>query len=70
VEESAQHGYFLEPQNESFKVDCVAEALHDLGVDDRMVYDGGQNIKMHHTHNRDDRDAVEEYKVSIMSFQD
>ena len=70
MEESAQHGYFLEPQNKSFKVDCVAEALHDLGVDDRIVYDGGQNIKMHHVHNTDGRAEAEEYTVSTISFQD
>lgn len=53
VKELAQHGYLLKPQDKSFEIDCIANALCDLGVSDKMVYEGGENIKTHHVHDRD-----------------
>jgi hypothetical protein len=53
VENLAQHGYHLRPRENCFEIDSIAEALRDLGVDDKMVYDRGENVRTHHTHARD-----------------
>jgi hypothetical protein len=63
AEELAQHGYRLEPQQTDFEIECVAEALRDLNVDERMVYDGGKNVRIHHIHNNAEKIEGEEYYV-------
>ncbi|KAI4682345.1 uncharacterized protein J4E88_005235 [Alternaria novae-zelandiae] len=60
VQELAQHGHLLKPQDKFFEINCIADALCDLGVSDKMVYDGGENNRTHHVHDRDGAEATED----------
>ena len=53
-----------------FEIGCVAETLRDLNVDDKMVYDDGKNVRIHHIHTRFRKLEEEEYAVRQGSPQD
>lgn len=50
TKELAQHGYYLETNQTSFEIECTAKALRDLNVNHKMIYDGGENVRIHHQH--------------------
>jgi hypothetical protein len=53
-----------------FEIGRVAETLRDLNVNDKMVYDGGKNVRIHHIHKRFRKLEEEEYAVRQGSSQD
>ena len=69
-EELAQHDYLSNPQQTDFEIESVAAALRDLNVDDSMVYDGGENVRIHHTHESVSIIEREEYSVRPNLSQD
>jgi hypothetical protein len=68
-EELGQYGYHLEPKQTDFEIECVAKALRDLNINDKMTYDGGENVRIHHVHGVSAIEQ-EEYTVRCNSSQE
>jgi hypothetical protein len=52
VEQMVENGY-NEGEEDTFEISCISAPLLELGASDKMIKDGGQNIRTCRTHDED-----------------